>query len=113
LSGSWSSQRGDGWWFSSPQVEAHGEFNRSPPALQIGDVTFRGTPTGKILHELLWTSAQQFPGEQVRMILSGELHPLLSLLGQAGCVEWTTVKHPLSEEARFTRIDPPSRQGAR
>jgi hypothetical protein len=104
----WTTHRGDGWWYSGSQLEAQGEFNRSPAALWIGDVKFRGTPTSQALHELLWASAQRFPGEQVRLIVSRELRPLLELLGQSGCAEWVTVKHPLSEEARFTRIDSPS-----
>src|SRR5688572_5841786 len=61
LSGGWTTHRGDGWWFSDSRVEARGEFNRSPAALQICAVTFRGTPTSEALHDLLWASAQQFP----------------------------------------------------
>jgi hypothetical protein len=113
LGGSWTSQRGDEWWYSGSRVEARGEGNAVPPAFQIGQVTFRGVPTSAALHDLIWATAQRFPGEQVRLALSRELSPLLDELAQAGLVEWATVANPSSREARFTRIDPPVRQQAR
>jgi hypothetical protein len=110
LSGSWTSQRGDDWWYAGPAVEARGGFNAAPPAFQIGEVTFRGVPSSAALHEFVWATAQQFPREQVRLVVSRELDPLLNELARAGVVEWTTLAHPLSLEARFTRIDPPARR---
>jgi hypothetical protein len=110
LGGVWTSHRGDEWWYSGSLVEARGEGNAVPPAFKIGQVTFLGVPTSAALHELVWATAQRFSGEQVRLILSRELGPLLDELAQAGVVEWTTVAHPLSREARFTRIDPPARR---
>ena len=114
MAGRWETHRGDEWWYSDYWCKLDAGFNAAyPGTLSIDRAEFKGQLTEGRLHNLLWSTQQQFKDNLIEICGLSELAPVLHSLQSAGllqtkqrdstyskCIQVTGVVAPLQSPAK-------------
>jgi len=105
----WEAHRGDEWWYRDDAIEAEVAANHAlvPPAFVITVRSLRSSGVGaQTLLRLLRATLQQPPEFQISCSIDSVTAPLLTELRKDRLVEWETVAHPHSRDARIIHLAP-------
>lgn len=111
MAGRWKTHRGDEWWYSDYWCNLGAGFNSAYPGiLSIDDVEFKpGQLSERRIHELLWSTQQQFKENKIEIVGDRDLLPILKTLQERGLLEMASSPHTYSKCVPIVRVSPPEK----
>lgn len=106
----WETHRGDEYWYTDYWCKLDAGFNGANPGiLSIDKVEFKpGQLSERRVHELLWSTQQQFKENKIEVCSHRELLPLLEALQKTGVRSCNPTRAlvVMSVDYRIARPDP-------
>lgn len=105
----WETLRGDEYWYTDYWCKLEAGFNDAYPGiLSIDKMEFKpGQLSERRVHELLWSTLQQFKENQIEVCSHRDLLPLLEALQGKGFLEMKPVPTAYSKCVLILRVAPP------
>lgn len=105
----WETHRGDEWWYTDYWCKLDAGFNGAYPGiLSIDKVEFKpGQLSERRVHELLWSTQQQFKENKIEVCSHRDLFPFLEALQGKGLLEMKPVPSAYSKCIQILHVTPP------
>jgi hypothetical protein len=114
MAGRWETHRGDEWCYSDYWCKLHAGFNAAHPGtLSIDRAEFKGQLTEGRVHNLLWSTQQQFKDNVIEICGLSELVPVLHALQSAGLLKAKQRDSTYSKCIQITDIAAPPQSPAK
>ena len=109
MAGRWETHRGDEWWYSDYWCDLGAGFSSAyPPTLSIDRAEFKqGQLTESRLHNLLWSTQQQFKDTVIEVCDLSELAAVLPALQSKHLLKMTQRDSTYSKCIRISDLAAP------
>ncbi len=105
----WETYRGDEWWYTDSWCTLSAVFNSTyPGTLSITEMKFKAVPLSENrVHELLWSTHQQFKENKIEICSHRDLLPYLEALQRKGLLETKPINSAYSTCILLISVSPP------